>query len=235
QSALRPRCPSRPAAPTKPRQWPSGAASPSCSRCFRRMSRTRATSAASRWASLRRPKCARPSSAFARISRKRLPTRASKASRCRRCLRAVPVRPMVMVGLGGVFVEVLKDTAVRIAPIDNREAHAMLAELRGAALLGGVRGRAAVDRDAIAQLLVRISEFAARRAEIREMDLNPIAAYASGLCVLDARILLDREVKDAAHGQLPDAEGAALQARRQENLRRALKPRTAIVIGDRGS
>ena len=143
--------------------------------------------------------------------------------------------PMVMVGLGGVFVEVLKDTAVRIAPVDKREARAMLAELRGAALLDGVRGSAAVDRDAIAELLVRISEFAARRAEIREMDLNPIAAYASGLSVLDARILLDHEVKDAAHGQLPAAEAAALQARRQENLRRALKPRTAVVIGDRGS
>ncbi len=142
---------------------------------------------------------------------------------------------MVMVGLGGVFVEVLKDTAVRIAPVDNREARAMLAELRSAALLDGVRGSVAVDRDAIAELLVRISELAARRAEIREMDLNPIAAYASGLSVLDARILLDREVKDAAHGQMPAAEAAALQARRQENLRRALKPRTAIVIGDRGS
>ena len=99
--------------------------------------------------------------------------------------------PMVMVGLGGVLVEVLKDTAVRIAPIDKREAHAMLAELRGAALLDGVRGRAAVDRDAIANLLVRISEFAARRAEVMEMDLNPIAAYESGLSVLDARILLE--------------------------------------------
>jgi acyl-CoA synthetase (NDP forming) len=143
--------------------------------------------------------------------------------------------PMVMVGLGGVFVEVLKDTAVRIAPIDKHEARAMLAELRGAALLDGVRGQAAVDRDAIAELLVRISEFAARRTEIREMDLNPIAAYASGLSVLDARILLEHEVKDAAHGGLPAAEAAALQARRQENLRRALKPRTAIVIGDRAS
>ncbi|WP_333646208.1 acetate--CoA ligase family protein [Candidatus Binatus sp.] len=143
--------------------------------------------------------------------------------------------PMVMVGLGGVFVEVLKDTAVRIAPIDKRETRAMLAELRGAALLDGVRGQAAVDRDAIAELLVRISEFAARRTEIREMDLNPIAAYASGLSVLDARILLEHEVKEAAHGDLPAAEAAALQARRQENLRRALKPRTAIVIGDRAS
>jgi len=141
---------------------------------------------------------------------------------------------MVMVGLGGIFVEVLKDTAVRIAPIDVGEARAMLAELRGAALLDGVRGTPAVDRDAIAQLLVRISELAASRAEIKEMDLNPIAAYASGLSVLDARILLEHEVKDSARGRLPAAEAAALQARRQENLRRALTARAAVVIGDRG-
>ncbi len=68
-----------------------------------------------------------------------------------------------------------------------------------------------------------------------EMDLNPIAAYESGLSVLDARILLDSEAKGAAQGQLPAAEAAALQARRQDNLRRALKPRTAVVIGDRTS
>ena len=143
--------------------------------------------------------------------------------------------PMVMVGLGGVFVEVLKDTAVRIAPVDKREARAMLAELRGAALLDGVRGTAAIDREAIVELLVRISELAAGRTEIREMDLNPIAAYASGLSVLDARILLEHEVTDAARAQMPAPEAAALQARRRENLRRALKPHTAVVFGDRGS
>ena len=143
--------------------------------------------------------------------------------------------PMVMVGLGGVFVEVLKDTAVRIAPVDKHEARAMLAELRGAALLDGVRGREAIDREAIVELLVRISELAAGRTEIREMDLNPIAAYASGLSVLDARILLEHEVTDAARAQMPAPEAAALQARRRENLRRALKPHTAVVFGDRGS
>ena len=67
------------------------------------------------------------------------------------------------------------------------------------------------------------------------MDLNPIAAYASGLSVLDARILLEHEVTDAARAQMPAAEAAALQARRRENLRRALKPHTAVVFGDRGS
>jgi acyl-CoA synthetase (NDP forming) len=142
---------------------------------------------------------------------------------------------MVMVGLGGILVEVLKDTAVRIAPVDEREARAMLSELHGAALLDGVRGSAPVDRRAITSLLVTISEFAVRHPEIKEMDLNPVVAYASGLSVLDARILLEQSGQPDGRGSLPTAEAAALQARRQENLKRALTPRTAVVIGDRGS
>ena len=142
---------------------------------------------------------------------------------------------MVMVGLGGIFVEVLKDTAVRIAPVDEREARAMLAELHGAALLDGVRGSAPVDQRAIASLLVTISEFAVRHPEIKEMDLNPVVAYGSGLSVLDARMLLEQSGEPDGSGSLPGAEAAALQARRRENLKRALAPRTALVIGDRGS
>jgi acetate---CoA ligase (ADP-forming) subunit alpha len=142
--------------------------------------------------------------------------------------------PMVMVALGGVFVEVLRDTVVRIAPIDEREALAMLAELRGSALLDGVRGGAGVDRGAMASLLARISRFAVDRPEIKEMDLNPVAVYPSGLSVLDARILLEQRTAGDERGASPDAE-AALQARRRENLRRALNPRTVVVIGDRAA
>ncbi len=98
---------------------------------------------------------------------------------------------LVMVGLGGVLVEVFKDTALRIAPITAAGARAMLGELRGAALLHGARGGAPADLDAIAGLVAKISEFAAEHAEVREMDLNPVAAYSKGLRVLDARILLD--------------------------------------------
>ena len=142
---------------------------------------------------------------------------------------------MVMVGLGGIFVEVLKDTAVRIAPVGEREARAMLAELRGAALLDGVRGKAPVDRHAIASLLVGISEFAVRHPEIKEIDLNPVVAYTSGLSVLDARMLLEQAGASNEPGPLPAADAAALQARRQNNLKRAFTPRIAVVIGDRGS
>jgi len=141
--------------------------------------------------------------------------------------------PMVMVGLGGILVEVLKDTSVRVAPVDEREALAMLSELRGAALLDGVRGGAAVDRHAIASLLVRVSEFAMRHPEIREMDLNPVVAYPSGLSVLDARILLEQPREGNGPGSLPTPDEAAHQARRQANLKRAFTARVAVVVGER--
>jgi acetate---CoA ligase (ADP-forming) subunit alpha len=134
---------------------------------------------------------------------------------------------MVMVGLGGVFVEVMKDTALRLGPIDEREARAMLGELRGAALLGGVRGGAVVDVAAVAHLLAKLSEFAAAHAEIREMDLNPVVAYQSGVAVLDARVLIGAQAQPPA----TDANKAA----RVDNLGRAFNPRAVVVIGDKKS
>src|SRR6185312_2164072 len=69
--------------------------------------------------------------------------------------------PMVVVGLGGTLVEVFKDSAFRLAPIDKREARRMLDELRGAALLHGARGAKPVDFDAVASLVAQVSDFAA--------------------------------------------------------------------------
>ena len=135
--------------------------------------------------------------------------------------------PLVIAGLGGIFVEVLKDTAIRLAPVTEAEARAMLDELRGSAMLKGVRGGAPVDVGAVARLIAKISEFAARHPEVREMDLNPVAAYPDGLRVLDARILLDA---GAAH---PAAPSDPRHARRIENLRRAFDARTVAVIGDK--
>ena len=97
---------------------------------------------------------------------------------------------MVMVGLGGVLVEVMKDTALALAPIGGREAASMLARLRGAAILRGVRGQPGVDIDAIVSILETLSGIAATHPEIAEMDLNPVVAYEDGLAILDARIVL---------------------------------------------
>jgi acyl-CoA synthetase (NDP forming) len=134
--------------------------------------------------------------------------------------------PQVIAGLGGVFVEALKDTALRLAPTSFSEARAMLGELRGLALLTGARGEAPADLDAIAGLIAAISDLAARRPEVREMDLNPVVVYPTGLRVLDARILLD------AGGGAPAADDPH-RPRRIENLRRAFDARTVAVVGDK--
>ncbi len=138
--------------------------------------------------------------------------------------------PLVVVGLGGIFVEVLHDTAMRLAPIDRRAARAMLDELRGAPLLHGARGARPADLDAIADVLVRLSELAARRDDLIEMDLNPIVAYEQGLAVLDARILL---AADNLRQAAPAARDPQRHGRRVENLRRAMAAQTVAVIGDK--
>ncbi|QKC98898.1 acetate--CoA ligase family protein [Mesorhizobium sp. NZP2298] len=98
--------------------------------------------------------------------------------------------PVIMFGLGGVLVEVLNDVVFRALPISRNDAFAMLEEIKVQAILDGVRGGAPVDRDALADLMVSISDFVEICPEIDELDLNPILAYPDGLTVLDVRILL---------------------------------------------
>jgi acyl-CoA synthetase (NDP forming) len=134
--------------------------------------------------------------------------------------------PLIVAGLGGIFVEVFKDTAFRLAPIDRREAKAMLEELRGAAILHGARGGKPIDFAAVSDLLVRLSEFAARRSDLKEMDLNPVVAYEQGVKVLDARLLL-------ANGSTAAANRDPNKTQRLQNLRRAFNARAVAVIGDK--
>ncbi len=99
--------------------------------------------------------------------------------------------PVVMAGLGGVFVEVLKDVAFRRCPVTTTEAGAMLDELRGAAMLGAVRGRAAVNRAALVAAIVAVSRFgAAAGARLVELDLNPVMAGAEDVVAVDAVMVL---------------------------------------------
>jgi len=100
--------------------------------------------------------------------------------------------PMLMVGLGGIHVEVLRDVAFAPVPLGTEEALALLGELRGAALLDGVRGEPASDRAALAHLMVALSRFAADHAEgIEEIDLNPVIVHPAGegLTIVDALIV----------------------------------------------
>ncbi|MBN1772238.1 MAG: acetate--CoA ligase family protein [Deltaproteobacteria bacterium] len=100
--------------------------------------------------------------------------------------------PVILFGLGGILVEVLKDVSTRVLPISRNAARRMLGELKGADILGGYRGKPPVDKDALAGLLLAISELVQAYPEIQELDLNPVVAHARGATVVDARILLRR-------------------------------------------
>ena len=99
--------------------------------------------------------------------------------------------PVVLFGLGGIWVEALGDVAVRLAPIGREDALEMMDEIRGAALLRGLRGMAPADREAIAALLLSVSRLVVAAPEIRELDLNPVMVWQEGVAVLDARMILE--------------------------------------------
>ncbi len=98
--------------------------------------------------------------------------------------------PVVMVGLGGVFTEVLDDTACAIAPVSADAARELLLSLQGAPVLLGARGRVPVDLDALADVVARVSRLAACHPELVELELNPVLAGPGGVVALDARIVL---------------------------------------------
>ncbi|MCL2643017.1 MAG: acetate--CoA ligase family protein [Candidatus Bathyarchaeota archaeon] len=97
----------------------------------------------------------------------------------------------IMFGLGGIFVEVLKDVTFKIAPINTDEAKEMINNLKASALLKGYRNTPPADTDALAQILVNVSTLLTEHPEIKELDLNPILAYAKGASTVDARIILE--------------------------------------------
>ena len=109
-------------------------------------------------------------------------------------LRDPQFGPLVMVGLGGIFVEVLEDVAFRICPIERIDATEMLSELKAAALLDDVRGRAAVSREALIDVLLRIGGpdglLMRLQHEIAEADLNPVIVSERGAMAVDARFIL---------------------------------------------
>jgi len=98
--------------------------------------------------------------------------------------------PVIMFGLGGVLVEVLKDVSFRIIPIAPRDAQQMIREIKGFPLLEGYRGQDPADLAALESLLLRVSEFVEQQPEVSELDLNPVFAYKDGALAVDARIVL---------------------------------------------
>jgi len=98
--------------------------------------------------------------------------------------------PVLMFGLGGVFVEVLKDVAFRIVPLEPRDARQMIRDIQGFPVLEGFRGQEPADLAALEDMLMRLSAFVEGHPEIQELDLNPVFAYKDGALAVDARIVL---------------------------------------------
>jgi acyl-CoA synthetase (NDP forming) len=98
--------------------------------------------------------------------------------------------PVLMFGLGGVLVEVLKDVAFRIIPIEERDARQMIEEIKGYPLLQGYRGSDPADVGKLRELLLKVSAFVEQHPEVAELDLNPVFAYKDGAIAVDARIVL---------------------------------------------
>ena len=99
--------------------------------------------------------------------------------------------PALMFGLGGIFVEVLKDVTFRIAPITESDAKEMITEVKAYPILKGYRGQPPADIDAIVNILMKTSKLVMDHPEIKELDLNPIMVYEKGAKTVDARVILE--------------------------------------------
>lgn len=99
--------------------------------------------------------------------------------------------PTLMFGLGGIFVEILKDVTFRIAPIKEDEAREMITEVKAYPLLKGYRNTPLADTEAIVEILLNTSRLIMEHQEIKELDLNPIMVYEKGAKTVDARIILE--------------------------------------------
>jgi len=130
---------------------------------------------------------------------------------------------LVAFGLGGVLVEVLKDITFRLAPATQSDALSMLDGIQAAEMLKGVRGGEPVNREALASLIVRVSELVNDFPEITEMDLNPVFATAKGATAADVRIVVDFEPKEPRYRP---SEQEIVTA-----MNRIMKPKAVAVIG----
>ena len=98
--------------------------------------------------------------------------------------------PTIMFGLGGIFVEVLKDVSFRVVPIDVVDAMEMMDEIKAKKILDGVRGMPPSDRKALADILVKTSRMLEECPEVKELDMNPILAYPDSAKIVDGRVIM---------------------------------------------
>jgi acyl-CoA synthetase (NDP forming) len=99
--------------------------------------------------------------------------------------------PVIMFGLGGIFVEVLKDVSFRVAPLADEDIDEMITEIKGYRIIAGLRGEKPKDTAAIRKILARLSDIAVNNPEIMEIDLNPVIVHQQGASIVDSRMILE--------------------------------------------
>ena len=151
-----------------------------------------------------------------------------------------PFGPVITFGLGGIFVELLKDVTFRLAPLDETVAHEMLTEIQGARMLDGYRSGIVADKLALAQVLVRLSELATRFGDcIEELDINPLLVTADRVVALDGLVVLRKNGASPVMGRTgktshADQHGSAavhVDQKPINDIRSLLEPRSIAVIG----
>ena len=130
---------------------------------------------------------------------------------------------LVAFGLGGIYVEVMKDVTFRLAPCTKEQAEQMLDEIAGSAMLDGVRGHPAVDRNDLVDLIVKVSQLVTDFPEFSELDLNPVIATPNSAEAVDLRFLID----DSPIEERPRPSQEAIL----ESMNRIMKPAAVAVIG----
>ena len=105
-------------------------------------------------------------------------------------IRDAQFGPVIMFGLGGIFVEVLKDVSFRVAPMTEQDLDDMIRETKGYKLLTGIRGEKPKDIGAVKKILAKLNAIAADSPEIQEIDLNPVIVHEQGASIVDSRVIL---------------------------------------------
>jgi acyl-CoA synthetase (NDP forming) len=101
--------------------------------------------------------------------------------------------PVIMFGLGGILVELLKDVSFRVIPVERKDAQEMINEIKGYPVLKGYRGKEPADIPALVEIILKISRLIEEHPRIKELELNPIFAYRDKAVAVDARIILEKD------------------------------------------
>jgi acyl-CoA synthetase (NDP forming) len=100
--------------------------------------------------------------------------------------------PVIMFGLGGIFVELLKDVSFRVIPVERKDAQEMINEIKGYPILEGYRGKDPTNISVLVEIILKISKLVEENSQIKELELNPVFAYRDKAVAVDARIILEK-------------------------------------------